>query len=414
MEANELIELSKNYESNKEYIVNEETTKMALIVPFLRLLGYNPNNPIEVRSEFTAPFTEEDGKRLKDRMDYAIFDSTGKRPFFVVEAKPLGTDVRLKSPQLARYIAQLEGLRFGIITDGCNYFFYGDLVSPNMMDQKAFFSFSLSDPKEDWVRVAAFLDKFSRGKFNAETLVIDAENSRYKREIVDKLAKVLGKPGEDEEFLKWLTSGIYKGPRTRTVMERLAHVAEEAVEPALLRVLGTGIANKIKERFDAFSESEESAVGGGIKEDREKENDNGSGESIESAEKDDVFNFTRQICIRSGHLEEDFIERDTQSYLNISFKLPTKWFLRYFTSSRSKSIVTLVPVEEARTLAHGFEVETAPAASGISRIYIEHPAQVWALHKIVSRSLELLQTSRTTITMNKQEVPGSEESGPSV
>jgi len=46
------------------------------------------------------------------------------------------------------------------------------------MDQDPFFSFSLSDEREDWKKVASFLQKFSREAFNAETLVIDAENSR--------------------------------------------------------------------------------------------------------------------------------------------------------------------------------------------------------------------------------------------
>jgi len=89
----------------------------------------------EVRLEYAAEFTTNDGKRLPDRMDYAIFDATGQTPILVIEAKPLGADVRARSPQLARYMSQLPALRFGIITDGCEYLFYGDLARPNVMDE---------------------------------------------------------------------------------------------------------------------------------------------------------------------------------------------------------------------------------------------------------------------------------------
>ena len=77
MDANQLLDLVQRYQENRQFITNEESTKMALIVPFIRHLGYDPNSPREVRHEFTAEFTQGDGKRLADRMDYAIFDTTG-------------------------------------------------------------------------------------------------------------------------------------------------------------------------------------------------------------------------------------------------------------------------------------------------------------------------------------------------
>lgn len=78
MNAEKLIELARVYQENREYITNEETAKMSLVVPFIRLLGFDPNNPKEVRLEFSADFTQGDGKRYPDRMDFAIFDQTGK------------------------------------------------------------------------------------------------------------------------------------------------------------------------------------------------------------------------------------------------------------------------------------------------------------------------------------------------
>ncbi len=126
MDAKALRDLARRYQDNREFITNEEMTKASLIVPFITAIGYDTSSPREVRLEYTAEFTVNDGKRLPDRMDYAIFDATGQIPILAIEAKPLGADVRARSPQLARYMSQLPQLRFGIITDGCDYLFYRD------------------------------------------------------------------------------------------------------------------------------------------------------------------------------------------------------------------------------------------------------------------------------------------------
>jgi len=87
MNADKLIELAKVYVEHREYITNEETAKMSLVVPFIRLLGFEPNNPREVRLEFAADFVQGDGKKHADRMDFAIFDKSGKKPLMVIETK---------------------------------------------------------------------------------------------------------------------------------------------------------------------------------------------------------------------------------------------------------------------------------------------------------------------------------------
>ena len=84
METEKLHDLMERYYKSRDFITNEETAKMALVVPFLRSLGYDPNNPQEVRLEYRAEFTQSDGKRHADRMDYAIFDKAGVKPLMVI------------------------------------------------------------------------------------------------------------------------------------------------------------------------------------------------------------------------------------------------------------------------------------------------------------------------------------------
>ena len=61
--------------------INEELTKNALIMPFIRALGYDIFDPMEVVPEFSAAIGE-----YKDaRVDYAILRD-GK-PIIIVECK---------------------------------------------------------------------------------------------------------------------------------------------------------------------------------------------------------------------------------------------------------------------------------------------------------------------------------------
>lgn len=395
MDENGFLDLVKKYAEVKNYIQNEESAKMALIVPFIRLLGYDPNNPREVRLEYRAPFTHGDGKRLPDRMDYAIFDATGETPLFVIEAKDLGVDLRANAQQLARYIAQLSSLHFGIMTDGCHYLFFGDLEEPNIMDREPFFSFSLADEREDWRKVAGFLSKFSRDSFNAKTLIYDAENSRYRRAMINKLARALKEPASDENFLKWITS-VYGGKRTAGVMDRLAVVASEAVEPALLRVLGRNIAASIERKFeeaDDTSASSEAAVEGAPAEAADT-TAQPARKAVTTEEELQVYDIVKRICVEAEFDADDILQRDTVNYFNVSYKRPTKWFLRYFGDSRRKAIVTWVPVDEATGLAAGFETEAAPPAFGVSRVYIDDIEQLSSLKPLIRRSLEILRDGK--------------------
>lgn len=404
MDTDQMQDLVERYRANREFITNEETAKMALVVPFIRLLGYDPNMPKEVRLEFCAEFVQGDGKKYADRMDFAIFDTTGSKPLMVIETKPLNTDLPSKAQQLARYIAQLPDLHFGIITDGCTYLFYGDLENPNQMDKKPFFSFSLEDKKADWSTIAKFLTKFSRDSFNADTLITDAENSHYRQAMVEKLVGTLKNPAEDEEFVKWLTATIYKGKRTNAVMARMKDLAKQSVEPTLMRMISDDFLDKLKERVMSHRDgadlsgvsvavtSTEKSVAQPKTPEVEKEKQK---RMVETTEQELEFHRNvRDICVKAGIPEEDVIYKDTVNYFNVSYQKPSKWFARFFSGTRRISVTTRVPVEEVKLLLPGVDVEDAPTAFGISRIYIESAAQVWSVEKVILRSLEIARAAK--------------------
>jgi hypothetical protein len=322
----------------------------------------------------------------------------------VFETKPLGTDIAPKSQQLARYIAQMPDLHFGIITDGCSYLFYGDLEKPNLMDKEPFFAFALSDPKTDWEKVAKFLSKFSRESFNAGTLVTEAENSRYRQEMIDKLAKALKSPSEDDAFMQWLTAGVYRGNRTANVMARLGEIARDSIEPTLLRVMSNDFIERLREGLQRTLDNDKEKTGTsslqktgvGVKADEKPKTEPAPTDpTVElTGEKLEFYRITREICAKSGVDAETILAKDTQYYFNVSHKRPTFWFVRLFVDTKRKNITTLVPVQEAARLAKGFDVEQAPEAFGASRIYVNDVSQVRDLNLLLARSLEILQSQK--------------------
>lgn len=399
MDKERLQNLIERFKENRQYILNEETAKLSLVVPFVKALGYEPNNPREVRLEYAAEFTQGDGKRHPDRMDFAIFDQTGSKPVLVIETKPLGTRLQNNCQQLARYISQMSDLHFGIITDGCNYLFFGDLDAPNQMDREPFFRFSLDDENLDIEKTAKFLDKFSRETFNAQTLVTDAEDSRYRHRMIEKLLAVLRDPTTDEAFMKWLTEDVYEGKRTTSVMERLGRVAQEAVEPTILRLISQEFLDRLKEKLYRIVEAAEP----------ERESETVAAEIEETIEQStrrrrtvattdeevEFYEAVKGICSEDGIPVDDILCKDTVNYFNISYRRPTKWFLRFFADSRKKNLVTPLPVETAKALATGFDVEEAPTVFGTSRIYFDSVGQIGDLKLVVVESLKFVQAEES-------------------
>lgn len=103
------------------------------------------------------------------------------------------------------------------------------------------------------------------------------------------------------------------------------------------------------------------------------------------------FYLVKEICVRNGLDPDDIHFRDTVNYANVSFRRPTRWFIRLFWDSRRKNVVTLVPVDDARALAEGLEVGEAPATFGVSRVFLDEIEQVARLEQLILKSLELVR-----------------------
>jgi hypothetical protein len=133
---------------------NEDATKQALVLPFLRALGYDDGDTRQVAPEQAADVRPNRTRKV----DYKVFTPVDSVPVMMIECKPAG--MRLgdrERAQLAGYYNSEVRFRFGVLTNGLCYRFYADLQNLNHMDEEPFLELLLDDldgPTVD--QVAAF------------------------------------------------------------------------------------------------------------------------------------------------------------------------------------------------------------------------------------------------------------------
>lgn len=185
-----------------ENLQTEESTKNALVMPFIAALGYDVFNPLEVIPEFTADV----GIKKGEKVDYAIAENGDIIMLF--ECKWSGANLsEANMSQLFRYFTVTHA-RIAILTNGVQYRFYSDLEEPNKMDARPFLELDLFDLQDEHV---AEVKKLSKGNFNLEEMLDAATELKYTREIRQILHKQFEEP--DEEFVRFFYTRAVPGGR---------------------------------------------------------------------------------------------------------------------------------------------------------------------------------------------------------
>lgn len=200
-----------------ESIPTVEATKSALVLPFLKALGYDVFDPAEV---LPAP---------GGGVDYAILRDG--RPLFLVECRRLGTDLGgFAATGLALALSHSEA-RFGIITDGRIYLFFASTAPP---DGKPFFRFDLQAfaPEE-----AGELSRISKTAFRIETILAEDRDARVQAALRTTLSSLVQAPTPG--FLSFLAEAAGVGPEAAMDPEWFAGLAQREI-----RALATPCAQK--------------------------------------------------------------------------------------------------------------------------------------------------------------------------
>lgn len=196
----ELKKLAAKTKNQKLLTWNEDKTKNALILPFLKCLGYNPFDTDEVDPEYKADFSK--GGKKSDQVDYAII--IDNQPQILIEAKKVSESLKEHTGQLARYYAATDA-KYAILTNGIIYEFYSDFDKINVMDSDPFMVFDLLNITEESLNYLEMFCKngFDAANINAEFLAINRVNA-----IKTRIENDLNNPSD--EYVKYLMKNVFK------------------------------------------------------------------------------------------------------------------------------------------------------------------------------------------------------------
>lgn len=232
-------DLAKRAVSAQGVAQTEEATKNAIVMPFLRVLGFDVFDPTQVVPEFIVDV----GLKKGEKIDYAV--RIGDRIEYLVEAKSVSTNLRdTQYSQLFRYFHTCDA-NIGVLTNGLQFWFFTDLDAPNKMDQAPFFKFDLLDYDENDLRE---LEKFHKDHFNIETIRAAAASLKYLRSAMNYIESQWKSP--DEDFVRLVVKGFYDSNLTRNVVE--------SMKPIIRRAFDDLFRQRARERIDVAFDGGES------------------------------------------------------------------------------------------------------------------------------------------------------------
>lgn len=219
----------------RDQIKTEEATKSAFIMPFIQSLGYDIFNPMEVVPEFVADY----GAKNIEKVDYAILKDS--QPVLIIECKNHAENLEKHYTQIHKYF-HLTKARFALLTNGVKYDFYTDLDSTNKMDEKPFFSFDITNPKDQQIKE---LSKFHKSGFDISTILTTASELKYTNAIRQVFNSEVAIPSP--EFVKFFVKRVYEGMATEKVMLQFTDLVKKTLDQTLSDIVSDRLMNAINQ-----------------------------------------------------------------------------------------------------------------------------------------------------------------------
>lgn len=279
--------IAERVKTHSSTMATEEAVKTAVVLPFLRALGYDVFDPNEVIPEFTADAVGKKGEKV----DYAIHIDSQIR--ILIECKPITVNLEKKHlDQLYRYFS-VTSAKFAILTNGRTFNFYTDLDALNKLDARPFFVFDLADFNPV---IAAELKKFEKASFNEDSILATAERLKYTSGIKKAINKLIEDPSED--FVRIVSSEVYEKRFTANVKEMLTAVTKSAFRDVIMDAVKNRLSNALADTEQVVEEIEQ----------LEEE-----AEIITTEEETEGFMIVRAIC-RELVAAKRIAMRDAKSY----------------------------------------------------------------------------------------------------
>ncbi len=340
-------DFSGRIKSHAEHVANvgshcstEETTKQALILPLLDILGFSPFDPTRVKAEYSADFP---GVKASERVDYALFcDGV---PVMFIEAKAHSEKLDNHCPQLSRYFNATPEVTIGAITNGREWRFFTDLANKNMMDDNPFLTVDFSALDDT---LLDRLKQFKHDEFQPEALRILAEETIYLNSFTDVISSALRSP--DVEFVRYVAgkAGIQRQFNARFI-ESVTPIVKQAIQRSVSDMVVSGLSSAstivpVVEPTQELTENPVEELQAGVDEFADIVDPENSKIVTTYAERK-LFEVVQDIL---GH-ETEIGAKDTESYYSVLFQSKVnRWLLRYQGDKKQPSVTFCVPMTDER------------------------------------------------------------------
>lgn len=240
--------IADRVKSHSSTMATEEAVKTAVVLPFLRALGYDVFDPTEVVPEFTADAVGKKGEKV----DYAIKIENEIR--ILVECKPVSVALEKKHlDQLYRYFS-VTNAKFAILTNGRTFNFYTDLEAPNKFDTRPFLVFDVTDFNAG---IVTELRKFEKAAFDVNAILATAERLKYTSGVKQQISKLIEEPSE--EFVRLVVNGIYEGRLTSQAREMLTGVVRAAFREVIMDTVKSRLSSALADTEEVIEKIDEPA-----------------------------------------------------------------------------------------------------------------------------------------------------------
>lgn len=350
----------------------EETTKQALILPLLDILGFSPYDPTKVLAEFAADFP---GVKATERVDYALY--CNGQPVMFIEAKPFTANLSNHAPQLSRYFNSSLGVTIGAITNGKEWRFFTDLINTNVMDEKPFLTIDFTKHKAEELTQLA---EFKHDNFHADKLRFFAEENQYIQQFKIVIKRSINEV--DLDFVRYVAQQANISRQLNTkFLENIQPFVKQAVEQAISDTVVKGLSSptiitaqpiEINPSPIETVDIQQDTVSDIVHSDNEK--------IITTVSEQILFKLVQELLP-----EHELVAKDTESYFSVLYQNKNnRWLFRYDVNRKRPTIQFIVPVDDSRRIEltrAGLEV--LPNGT----IFIDKPEYIYRVVGILNDSI---------------------------
>lgn len=306
----------------------EETTKQALILPLLDILGFSAFDPNKVRAEYQADFP---GAKSGERVDYALFCNGA--PVMFIEAKSYTENLSNHCPQLSRYFNATPEVAICAITNGREWRFFTDLSNKNIMDSEPFLTVDVTMLNENDM---AQLYQFRHDKFQPDALRSLAEESIYLTVFTESITESLKEV--DLDFVRYVAGRAnIQRQFTQRYLESIRHIVKQAVQNTVSSMVVSGLsAPKVQEEAAPVEKEQEDPTAPIIDPENNK--------IVTTYAERRLFDLVKSILPDDASIEA----KDTESYFGVLVDgKSNRWILRYFDNKQRPSVIFPIELEES-------------------------------------------------------------------